>query len=1033
MIFTLDTAATCCIMSHKTAQKYGFKILESDVQVKVAHNELIKVVGKTEILHVEVKGHTCELEMFILDNDEYECLLGLSWFLAVNCAINPSERSLRFNGETFSIDDSKFDLEDNENETVLFSELLPIDDDDFDINFEWREGQFMGINPETDLNSNQMTKIAQISQKIRNGFASNYKELGRCKLLPFKIKLLSDQIVHIPQYRRSLTEQAIIQEEVDKLLEAGLISISNSPYSAPTLLVPKKNGKKRMVIDWRCLNKITEPENLPMPLIKSIFDRLSGAKYFTCLDLASGYLQCELDEGSRKYTAFCTATNKYENNVLPFGVRCAPGHFVKMMNMVIGNFPWIQCYIDDLIIFSNDFESHCSHILQLFDALKKANLKVNAEKCRWFCTEVHLLGYIISGSTIKMDSDKVKAISERLAPTNIKEMQTFLGGTGYYRNNIKDYAAIAKPIYDLLKKDTPFIWGAEQQEAFETLKKKLVEYPILRMPMLDKPFTVISDSSAWAVGGCLVQYDPIDNREYVVEYYSRLLKNAERYYSVAEKELLAIIATITQWRVYLCNKFTVISDAKALSFILNNRTPNLRFIRWLSILQSFNFDIVYREGKKNGNADLLSRPVLRPTIEDNKHIALAIQKITEEDEDEITSPKSLCPYDDEALQYFLKYGRHLQGVSQKQKRRVDKLIKHYKIDNGKLMFRKNVNSEEFVYYPTQEEIHDIILSAHNLGHFQSQATISRLKERYFWKNMNKDVENAVARCITCQRNARLPNVYHPAVAIAAESVFSDVICDTSWGYTPSKPDGYTGIFVVIDRLSKFPFAFPLKTKNAEEIASKLIEVICLVSPFKSIQSDRGTEIVNQIVEKILNSTKIDRKVSSAYMPRSQGAIEVFMRTIADSMRKVAEADRDHWPDYLPMVLLSYRTKVHESHGMTPFELVFGKKANFFENWKNEKPNDEVNNLYMRTLEIKKLFEYTIPKAKQNLEKAQAKQKEQQNKRDHVTNERIPIGSQCFIRIDGLLSKLDNRFQGPFYVIDYGKGGNYILTTFLVRK
>jgi hypothetical protein len=134
-----------------------------------------------------------------------------------------------------------------------------------------------------------------------------------------------------------------------------------------------------MVIDWRCLNKITEPENLPMPLIKSIFDGLSGAKYFNCLDLASGYLQCELDEGSRKYTAFCTATNKYEYNVLPFGVRFAPGHFAKMMNMVIGNFPWIQCYIDDLIIFSNDFESHCSHILQLFEALKKANLKVNAE------------------------------------------------------------------------------------------------------------------------------------------------------------------------------------------------------------------------------------------------------------------------------------------------------------------------------------------------------------------------------------------------------------------------------------------------------------------------------------------------------------------------------------------------------------------------------------------------------------------------------------------------------------------------------
>ena len=208
MVFTLDTAATCCIMSNKIAQKYGFKIIESDVQVKVAHNETVKVIGKTEKLHVEVKGHTCELEMFVLDNDEYQCLLGLSWFLAVNCSINPSERSIKFNGETFPIDDNKFDLDNDENENVMFSELLPIDEDEFDINFEWREGEFKGIKPETELNSKQLTKIAQISQKIRYGFASNYKELGRCKLLPFKIKLLSDQIVHIPQYRRSIAEQA---------------------------------------------------------------------------------------------------------------------------------------------------------------------------------------------------------------------------------------------------------------------------------------------------------------------------------------------------------------------------------------------------------------------------------------------------------------------------------------------------------------------------------------------------------------------------------------------------------------------------------------------------------------------------------------------------------------------------------------------------------------------------------------------------------------------------------------------------------
>ncbi len=961
-IFTLDTAASTCILSEKFAKENNLEILESDTKVKVANNDVVKVLGRTSKLKIEVKNHTCDLEMFVLPHNEFECLLGLQWFLATGCSVNPSERTLQFKSENFSIDDNDDSFDDHE-EHAFLTDIDTAELEDMDFFENWNRNGFDGIKPSCELSKKEMILVDALSEKIKNGFAKEFSDLGKCNILPCKINLISDEIVKVPNYRKSIVEHAIIEKEVEKMLKAGIISQSNSPYQSPTLLVPKKNGEKRFVIDFRSLNARTKPENLPVANMRDIFDRISGAKWFTLCDMTQSYWQITLHKESREFTAFCTRTNKYHFNVMPYGIRNGVMHFSRIMEIAVGHLSYCCLhYVDDLVIFSKDINQHCLDIENVFKALAKVNLKVNASKCVFFAQELKLLGYIISQKELKMDPSKIEAIDKLLPPKCMKDVQIFLGVTGIYRSNIPDYAKIAKPLYDLLKKDVKFEWTLEHQEAFELLKIKLKTYPILRLPNLELPFIVSTDCSGWAIGACLSQIDPETKKEYVVSYASRLLKDTERFYSVAERELLAILYSLNLWRVYLCNKFKIITDAKALTFLMTHKSPNARLIRWMIAIQAFDFDIVYRKGSENKCADFLSRPV-REQLEKKTQEVFAIQVIEENEEDEINSRK-IDAYDDDSLLHFLKFGRHLVGISQKQKRRIEKIKNHYKL-NDKLWYRKDTSNEKWVFYPPKEMRNDLIISCHNIGHFGANATLQRVRERYFWKNMTTQVEATIKRCATCQRQARVPSISHPAIAIEFNSIFDNFLCDLSFGF-PKTEEGYHGVLVVICRLSKFPFAWPIKSKNAHEIAEKFIELICLTSPFREIQHDRGKEFMNSVLEQLLNSVGIDRRVSSAYSPKSQGLVEKFNCSLADMLRKIAEANPTKWDKFLPFALFAYRTKIHESTKMTPFSLVFGRNPNNFEDFTCKQSNYEINEIYNRTLEIKKLFEETIPKAKENV-------------------------------------------------------------------
>jgi len=302
-------------------------------------------------------------------------------------------------------------------------------------------------------------------------------------------------------------EREELKKQLKELLDKGFIRKSTSPAGAPVLFVRKKDGTLRLVIDYRKLNEMTIRNSYPLPLISELLDRVKGAKIFTKLDLKSAYNLVRIKEGDEYKTAFRTRYGHFEFLVMPFGLKNAPATFQHFINDVLSDYldDFVISYIDDILIFSNNIEEHHIHVKKVLKRLLENNLVVKLEKCEFDKSETTFLGYVISKDGLKMDNEKVKAILEWPSPTNVKEVQSFIGLCNYYRLFIKDFAKIANPIHKLTRKNVEFVWGKDQQDAFDKLKHIFTSAPILRNPDGDKPFIVETDASNFAVGALLSQ------------------------------------------------------------------------------------------------------------------------------------------------------------------------------------------------------------------------------------------------------------------------------------------------------------------------------------------------------------------------------------------------------------------------------------------------------------------------------------------------------------------------------------------------
>ncbi|XP_057438197.1 transposon Tf2-1 polyprotein isoform X1 [Lotus japonicus] len=849
------------------------------------------------------------------------------------------------------------------------------------------------------LNLTEVTRAVEESPHQLQALLKEFQAVFTTKIqLPperskvHQINLFPDQgPINVRPYRYPHHQKEEIEKQVSELMEAGIIRPSMSSYSSPVILVKKKDKSWRMCVDYRALNKATIPDKYPIPIVDELLDELNGATMFSKIDLKSGYHQIRVHENDVPKTTFRTHNGHYEYLVMPFGLMNAPATFQAIMNDIFRPYlrKFVLVFFDDILIYSKDLNEHIGHLELVLSVLLSNCFVANQSKCRFGCRQVDYLGHLISGDGVAVDPDKVQCIEAWPEPKNVKGVRGFLGLTGYYREFIKDYGKVAKPLTELTKKDN-FWWGPEAQQAFTLLKSVMTTSPVLALPDFNLPFEVECDAAGRGIGAVLMQ------QRRPIAYFSKALSAGNLAKSVYEKELMALVLCIQHWRHYLLGRvFIVYTDHKSLKHFLQQRVSSPDQQCWLAKLLGYQFEVKYKSGLENKAADALSR----------------------------------C-FDDVELHSLISF-----PLWQDRKKLLDELAHDSYIQNLTVEVQKDPHSKpgfvlqqgvllyqgRLVLSPQSPSIPWLLAEFHGSptgGHSGFYRTYRRLAESLYWVGMQKRVRDFVRECDVCQRqkySATTPGGLLRPLPIP-NAVWEDISLDFITGLPKSK--GYEAILVVVDRLSKYSHFILLKhpytAKSIAEIFAK--EIVRLHGIPSSVVSDRDPIFVSHFWSELFKLQGTTLKMSSAYHPETDGQTEVTNRCLESYLRCFASDHPKTWSYWVPWAEFWYNSTFHTSIGQTPFEVVYGRKApplvRFLSN--ETKVAAVALDLSERDEAIKQLREH--------LKKAQEQMASYANKKRRDLN--FEVGEWVFLKlrphrqhsvVKRINQKLAARFYGPFQI------------------
>ena len=410
-------------------------------------------------------------------------------------------------------------------------------------------------------------------------------------------------------YRVSPMKKELLDKEVQYMLENDIIEESQSNWSSPCILVPKHDGGFRFCTDFRKVNDKTKSDSFPIPRIADCIDQIGNAKFVSTFDMLKGYWQVPLTQRAREISAFVTPSGLYQYKVMPFGMKNAPATFQRMVNKLVQDIDGCEGYIDDVVIFSDNWSDHIRQIKRFFQIMREAKLTINLMKSEFGKATVKYLGHIVGQGRVRPLDAKIQTIVKFPIPTSRKELARFLGMAGYYRNFCLNFSDIAAPLTNLLSKKVKFVWTDDCQMAFDKVKLLLQKSPVLKSPDYEKPFKLIIDSSDVGTGSVLVQ-EASDGLDHPVSYFSKKFLKYQRNYSVVEKETLGLVLALEHFDVYLGStpfKIKVYTDHNPLTFLKTMKNKNQRLVRWSLALQEYNLEIQHIPGSENVVADALSR------------------------------------------------------------------------------------------------------------------------------------------------------------------------------------------------------------------------------------------------------------------------------------------------------------------------------------------------------------------------------------------------------------------------------------------
>ena len=843
-------------------------------------------------LHVKLLGFSWDQEFKVLNGGPFPVILGLDFMRRTQMSVNIAAKTFQFSFAPHLIGqcgNPGREVEKNEFLQNLVGQLSEVSiqgGTGSRVNFESLAVEFPGL------------------------FSS---VLGTAVCAPYEIELLDAVPVRSPPYRCAPPKAAIFKRMVNELLEQGVVRPSKSPYASPAFLVPKRDGGYRMVVDYRKVNTKVVFDSYPMPTIEQALDQFGGAVVFSVLDLNSAYYQIPLSRRSRCVTAFCTPFGLFEFNKLPMGISVGCQGLSRVIDELFSDLKG-ECvfnFVDDLVVYSASMEEHHKHVREVLHRLQRGGFTLNPDKVVFGASEIKYLGHLISSRGVSVLPDRIKTIQQYPPPNNLRALRRFMGMVGFYARFIPGYSDIAAALHSLKRKGVTWVWGQEQQKAFEELKHALCEAPVLQIPNFSRDFVLTTDASDVAVSAVLQQR--IDGSLLPISYHSRILSPAERGYSTYEKECLGVIFGCEKCRIYLEHKpFELQCDNLALCWLLKRVKDVGRLGRWILRLSPFKFTVTHTRGIDNVVADALSRMFEGHSPEDPaalcgmmmNSLPLVYSSLKEhQDNDE--------------------FCKDLRGGIE----RKDNAANKFQIHNQLLCyFPRGARRRRYVVPVSLKGMvikyfHDGILA----GHLGARKTLSKISSNLWWVKMREDVFKYVQQCELCQRAKPAQNTrvgFHSAKpsSYPMERLFIDFV-----GPLVRSKRGNIAILVVVDAFSKFANFYPVRN-----ITSRVV-LECLERRFfsaygtpKSVVTDNARVFCCKSFRDMCFRWGIQHITITPYYPQASLA-ERVNRNLKSALKIFHHQSQRDWDEDLPWVSTAFNTAVHESTQATPDILFLGRE------------------------------------------------------------------------------------------------------------
>lgn len=827
--------------------------------------------------------------------------------------------------------------------------------------------------------------IDEFSEHLITGTASSTVKTGA-----MQIRLSNDTPICYRPYKLSHEEKLRVRDIIRDLLEKGIIRESESAYSSPILLVKKKDGSDRLCVDYRALNAVTVKDRYPLPLIEDHIDRLGKSRRFSSLDMATGFHQIPMDDGSIHITGFVTPEGHFEYLKMPYGLANAPVVYQRIISNTLRTFiesGKVLVYIDDVLILSMTIEEGLQTLREVLSTLTGAGFSINLKKCSFLATEVEYLGRTISNGQVKPSARKVEALVNSPIPKNVKQVRQFLGLAGYFRRYIPNYASRTACISRLTRKETEFLWGDEQEKARQDLINHMTDEPVLAIFDPSLPTEVHTDASAIGYGAILMQVHD-NNKKKVIAYFSQVTKGAEPRYHSYELETLAVVRALQHFRHYLIGvNFKVITDCNALKCTQRKKDLLPRVARWWIYLQDFNFELEYRKGVLLQHADYLSRnPVSVCEIKKPQTWAQIAQAADEE-------TQAIIQKLDDGTMDNTRYVK-----------RNDLLL--YKYDTV------GESSRYLCYVPKGHRLSLLRIFHDEHQHIGVEKTTDLILKYFWFPGLRKFTQKYISHCLVCISHKKVPR--QPLQPIESWSKPGEPFHTIHTDVLGPLPDsnGFRYVLLIIDAFTKYCLLYPMYRQDAAELQRIFTNAVSLFGTPKLIVADRGRMYESSTFVNWVADLGSQIYFITPAMHQSNGQVERYVRSVLNMIRIEHNFKQEKWSETLWKLQLTINLTKQKTTQCSPLNLLIGSEA-----------VTPVIRALVRDLAIEgsspnrqTLREVARQRASDLLERNRADQDASVNK-----NRKVPrpfsVNDMVFVRKDAqAMGKLDSCMRGPYRVL-----------------